>query len=75
MENYCRTHKGNHSKRTCQVFINRFGSSVDSSVLEVSQPTIIELEGDVEDEGLEGEVEELDTQPHTINVTWDVMLE
>lgn len=56
-------------------FINRFGSSDKSSSQEASQPTIIELEGDIEDEGLEGEVEEHDPQPHIVNVTWDVMLE
>lgn len=52
-----------------------FGSSTESSTQEVSQPIITELEGDVENEGLEREVEERDAQPHTVNVTWDVMSE
>lgn len=67
------THKENHSETTYQVFINLFGSSSKSSTPEASQPTITELEGDVEDEVLEGEVEETDAQPNTMNVTWDVM--
>lgn len=42
---------------------------------EASQPIITELEGDVEDEGLEGEVEELDAPPHIVNITWDMIPE
>ena len=75
MENYCLAHKQNHSERTCQVFINLYGSPAQPSTQAAGQPTITEIEGDIEDEGQEGEVEEPDTQPHRVNVTWDVMAE
>ncbi len=39
------------------------------------QPTITKIEGDVEDECQEGEVEEPDTHLHIANVKWDVMAE
>jgi len=49
MENYCRSHKENHSEITSQVFINLFGSLAKPSMQEEGQPTITKLEDDTEE--------------------------
>lgn len=66
MDNYCRVHKQNHSKRKCQVFINLYGSPAQPSTQAVGQPTITKIKGDIEDEGQKGEIEEHDTQPQKV---------
>ena len=69
MENYCRTHDANHSKRTCPKFIKYF-----TAMLTPSEPPKKDKESEKEedDEDQEEEEEEEGEEPPShLNVLWD----
>ena len=68
MDNFCRTHHANHSKRTCPEFINYF-----TAMLTPLEPLKKSKRGDKDEEDVEQEEEEEEGEepPSHLNVLWD----
>lgn len=70
MENYCRTHHANHSKRTCHKFINSFTAML-TPLEPPKKGNKIDKEEDEEDQQEEEEDEDGEEPPSHLNLIWD----